>query len=66
SAGGLTEFSAQLGLTAVDSDVEEAYLEHLLDSPDAREVLWPPPRNAPCWCGSGAKYKKCCLPRGRL
>jgi tetratricopeptide (TPR) repeat protein len=65
SAGGLSEFSAQLGLTAVDSDVEEAYLEHLLDSPDAREVLWPPPRNAPCWCGSGAKYKKCCLPRGR-
>jgi len=22
--------------------------------------LWPPDRNAPCWCGSGAKYKKCC------
>ncbi|MEV6140612.1 SEC-C metal-binding domain-containing protein [Nocardia sp. NPDC051990] len=21
---------------------------------------WPPPRNAPCWCGSGRKYKKCC------
>ncbi|NKZ02952.1 SEC-C domain-containing protein [Actinomadura latina] len=21
---------------------------------------WPPERNAPCWCGSGRKYKKCC------
>lgn len=26
-----------------------------------REVpLWPPARNAPCWCDSGRKYKKCC------
>src|SRR5262249_20104774 len=21
---------------------------------------WPPLRNAPCWCGSARKYKKCC------
>lgn len=20
-------------------------------------------RNAPCWCGSGKKFKKCCWPR---
>lgn len=20
---------------------------------------WPPPRNGPCWCGGGRKYKKC-------
>jgi tetratricopeptide (TPR) repeat protein len=26
---------------------------------------WPPERNAPCWCQSGAKYKKCCQPRSR-
>jgi hypothetical protein len=25
-----------------------------------REVPWPPERNAPCWCGSTRKYKKCC------
>lgn len=25
---------------------------------------WPPERNAPCWCGSGQKYKRCCRPRG--
>jgi Plasmid pRiA4b ORF-3-like protein/SEC-C motif len=22
--------------------------------------VWPPERNSPCWCGSAAKYKKCC------
>jgi uncharacterized protein YecA (UPF0149 family) len=21
---------------------------------------WPPGRNEPCWCGSGAKHKRCC------
>ncbi|WP_410793481.1 SEC-C metal-binding domain-containing protein [Kribbella sp. C-35] len=34
--------------------------------PDGRRIAWPPPRNQPCWCGSGVKYKKCCggpLPR---
>lgn len=25
-----------------------------------RAVVWPPGRNDPCWCGSGAKYKACC------
>ncbi|MFD1659709.1 SEC-C domain-containing protein, partial [Streptomyces caeni] len=25
-----------------------------------RATDWPPPRNGPCWCGSGRKYKKCC------
>jgi tetratricopeptide (TPR) repeat protein len=25
-----------------------------------KRIEWPPPRNAPCWCGSTAKYKKCC------
>jgi tetratricopeptide (TPR) repeat protein len=23
-------------------------------------IVWPPVRNAPCWCGTGRKYKKCC------
>ncbi|GAA4735713.1 SEC-C domain-containing protein [Actinomycetospora chibensis] len=35
-------------------------------APEAGPRLpWPPGRNDPCWCGSRAKYKKCCLPRGR-
>jgi hypothetical protein len=25
-----------------------------------RRVAWPPGRNDPCWCGSQAKYKRCC------
>jgi tetratricopeptide (TPR) repeat protein len=29
------------------------------------EIPWPPERNDHCWCGSGLKYKKCCLPRSR-
>src|SRR5262245_35919947 len=28
--------------------------------------LWPPERNAPCWCGSSSKYKKCCGNAGFL
>ncbi|TDO29993.1 SEC-C motif-containing protein [Kribbella sp. VKM Ac-2527] len=27
---------------------------------EGHHLQWPPPRNQPCWCGSGAKYKKCC------
>lgn len=53
----------------------EAYAEAGHGSPDAagtrsayaaelaragRATDWPPPRNGPCWCGSGRKYKKCC------
>jgi hypothetical protein len=45
--------------------LEDARLRHD-DMPDGRLIGWPPPRNKPCWCGSGLKYKKCCggpLPR---
>ncbi|GAA0228859.1 SEC-C domain-containing protein [Cryptosporangium japonicum] len=34
-------------------------------SNSTEHINWPPERNAPCWCGSGIKYKKCCLPRSR-
>ena len=23
-------------------------------------TAWPPARTAPCWCGSGRRYKQCC------
>jgi hypothetical protein len=29
------------------------------------DASWPPGRNDPCWCGSGQKYKRCCLARAR-
>lgn len=28
-------------------------------------TAWPPSRNDACWCGSGAKYKRCCAMRPR-
>jgi tetratricopeptide (TPR) repeat protein len=46
-----------------DAEVRQGYVKRLQDNPRAR--AWPPQRNAACWCGSGAKYKKCCLPRSR-
>lgn len=39
--------------------------DDLFAYPDLRDVTtamvpWPPDRTAPCWCGSGRKYKQCC------
>jgi hypothetical protein len=46
-----------------------ALVAAIVDDTDADPVgeplVWPPGRNDPCWCSSGAKYKKCCLPRAR-
>jgi SEC-C motif len=47
-----------------DPAVREGYAQHLQEHP--RETAWPPGRNQACWCGSQSKYKKCCLPRGRI
>jgi tetratricopeptide (TPR) repeat protein len=41
----------------------ESYAEERAESSPV--LPWPPGRNHPCWCGSRAKYKKCCLPRSR-
>jgi uncharacterized protein YecA (UPF0149 family) len=46
-----------LRATLADQGVDDVEFGPLLE--------WPPGRNDPCWCGSGAKYKKCCLPRAR-
>jgi hypothetical protein len=40
----------------------DSYLRKNADELDI--AAWPPERNAPCWCGSGQKYKRCCRPRG--
>jgi tetratricopeptide (TPR) repeat protein len=65
SMAGLIAFAAEHDLDPSDVDVQFDYSEQLEDDPAATRMPWPPPRNGPCWCGSGAKYKKCCLPRGR-
>lgn len=56
---GLAGYAAKVGGDAADPQVREDYADSL---PGRR---WPPGRNEPCWCGSGLKYKKCCLARSR-
>jgi hypothetical protein len=63
NAGGFEAFLAARGVAKPSED-------DLLAYPDLRTVdtsamtWWPPQRNAPCWCRSGAKYNRCCRPRG--
>ncbi|MGC4861199.1 SEC-C metal-binding domain-containing protein [Micromonospora sp. DT41] len=55
-----------LAAFAGDDPVNEETLDGYADSLDEVSLTsWPPGRNDACWCGSGAKYKKCCLPRSR-
>ncbi|MCX6466331.1 MAG: SEC-C domain-containing protein [Pseudonocardiales bacterium] len=54
----LVTFLAARKVTKPGDDDLNAY-------PDLRTVTtpmtaWPPARTAPCWCGSGRKYKQCC------
>lgn len=53
----LVAFAAQVGGSPTDSALKTRYIDTV---PAERMISWPPPRNAPCWCGSGGKYKKCC------
>lgn len=46
------------GGTVEDAQSRRAYLHEQTRS--GNFAYWPPARNAPCWCGTGAKYKKCC------
>ncbi|WP_219417028.1 SEC-C domain-containing protein [Pseudonocardia nigra] len=50
-------FAERVGGSPTDSAIKTNYANSV---PDDRTVPWPPERNARCWCGSGAKYKKCC------
>jgi flagellar motility protein MotE (MotC chaperone) len=57
----LAGFAAARGLPVTDEDLRDEWAGQIEDVRN-----WPPPRNEPCWCGSGQKYKKCCLPRSRV
>ncbi|HEY2763168.1 MAG TPA: SEC-C domain-containing protein [Pseudonocardiaceae bacterium] len=59
----LAEHAERSGGDPTDPQIRQHYAEQLAENP--REIAWPPGRNQACWCGSGAKYKKCCLPRTR-
>ncbi|WP_330466034.1 SEC-C domain-containing protein [Micromonospora zamorensis] len=62
SVAGLSAFAEREGSDPTDEETQDEYADSLT-GPDLR--AWPPGRNDACWCGSGAKYKKCCLPRSR-
>jgi hypothetical protein len=54
----LADYAARTGGSVEDSATRRGYL---VEQAGLGQVLmWPPGRNAPCWCGSAAKYKKCC------
>lgn len=57
TVAGLVEYAERTGGSPTDSDVKSTYSRTF---PEENTIAWPPARNAPCWCGSGAKYKKCC------
>lgn len=62
TVAGLTAHADKDGDPATPAD--RAGYARRLASGSAR-ISWPPERNGACWCGSGNKYKKCCLPRAR-
>lgn len=59
----LAHYADREGSDPADPEIREGYAQQLGDH--TREMPWPPGRNQACWCGSGLKYKKCCLPRAR-
>lgn len=47
--------------TGADPTSTTVLRDFLLEQDKAgRGSPWPPGRNDPCWCGAGAKYKRCC------
>ena len=62
SVAGLTGYAGSDGDPA-DPKTRAGYARQLAAGPG--QISWPPERNEACWCGSGNKYKKCCLPRSR-
>jgi uncharacterized protein YecA (UPF0149 family) len=59
----LAHYADREGGDPTDLHVLQGYAQHPEES--SQETAWPPGRNQECWCGSGLKYKKCCLPHAR-
>jgi transposase InsO family protein len=57
SVADLCEFADRAGLSPTDDETRTSYAQTV---PQEQAIVWPPPRNSVCWCGSGTKYKKCC------
>ncbi|MEQ4304051.1 SEC-C metal-binding domain-containing protein [Plantactinospora sp. B6F1] len=63
STEGLAGYAERTGADPTSEPARAGYAAELAGRGD--ELPWPPERNEACWCGSGSKYKKCCLPRSR-
>jgi tetratricopeptide (TPR) repeat protein len=63
AAEGYLRFAADEEMDPADPTTINEYADFLVDEEDEGVRPWPPGRNDPCWCGSGLKYKKCCLRR---
>ncbi|RKR85846.1 SEC-C motif-containing protein [Micromonospora pisi] len=63
SVDGLSGFATRRNGDPTDQQVRAGYAQELEGRQE--RISWPPERNGTCWCGSGNKYKKCCLPRSR-
>lgn len=57
---GLLAYCAERGEAPATAEARSSYAAEI--SRERGSVPWPPGRNAPCWCGSGRKYKTCCGP----
>ncbi len=62
SVDDLLAFARERG-APIDNELLTRYGEMFQADGDVR--VWPPGRNEACWCESGQKYKRCCLPRAR-
>ena len=58
------DFQTTLGILVNPTEHQLKAKEYPEVAASEEEVL-KNPRNKPCPCGSGKKYKKCCQPRGR-
>lgn len=55
----LLAYAAERGQDPADEQIRAEHLRQRIEE-GAPTLTWPPGRNAPCWCGSARKYKKCC------
>ena len=60
-------YLTRMGLLALQGHPVTGIADELEAAERHERRLWrTAPRNGPCPCGSGEKYKRCCLPRQRL
>ena len=56
----LRSWCSRTGNDPASGSARSSYAAELARSASDELIPWPPARNAPCWCGSGRKYKQCC------